>query len=482
MNWKECSPMDLFRVRTESPIQFSDINALLHLYQPMVGATAASLYLTLAHQPPFQQSGRSAWFPHRYLMNLTALPFIQMLEARYQLEGVGLLTTRVSQKNDRRCFEYEWIAPLSPAQFFASDVLNITLFHRLGKEQYTNLRKQMIQPLETEEQRGTWMEVTKSFQDVFGTLTPSEMQVAAEIETKAVSVPAQGVQKQKTTPTISIAEESNLNYIYSRMRPLLHEHVWTETLQEQLQQIQLLYELSEWDLLRALQNPEVTRAGHIDMERLRSFIRSEYQARSQRSAPDMSIVKDNPSPQQQQVERDEVETEEEKHFRQLESISPLEFMSYYHQGTRIPKADMELVECLMTDYRLPHGVINVLLDYVLQTHNNKLPRPLVEKIAGHWKRERVNTVTEAVELALRERHGQGRQNSDVKRVAKPRRSPITKRDKVPEAVAKGRDQQAKNEAKEEWDADPQAQAEIMEQLQRMRSRLDQRMREKRQSR
>ena len=45
------------------------------------------------------------------------------------------------------------------------------------------------------------------------------------------------------------------------------------------------------------------------------------------------------------------------------------------------------------------GVVNVLIDYVLKTNDNKLERGLVETIAGHWSRKKIETVEEAMEIA-----------------------------------------------------------------------------------
>ena len=62
---------------------------------------------------------------------------------------------------------------------------------------------------------------------------------------------------------------------------------------------------------------------------------------------------------------------------------------------------MKLVEDLMIDHKLNAGVINVLIDYVLKTNDNKLNRSLVETIAGQWSRSKIETVEEAMEIAKR---------------------------------------------------------------------------------
>ena len=57
---------------------------------------------------------------------------------------------------------------------------------------------------------------------------------------------------------------------------------------------------------------------------------------------------------------------------------------------------------LMIDLELNPGVINVLIDYVLSTQENKLPKKYVEAIATAWKREKIETVEQARARAKRD--------------------------------------------------------------------------------
>ena len=67
----------------------------------------------------------------------------------------------------------------------------------------------------------------------------------------------------------------------------------------------------------------------------------------------------------------------------------------------------------MIDYEFNPGVINVLIDFVLKTKNNKLARDFVLTIADQWKRENIQTVEEAMEISKREN-----KKSPVKRTKK----------------------------------------------------------------
>jgi replication initiation and membrane attachment protein len=420
----------------------ADIIGLLHLYQPIVGSTAIGLYLTLAYQAPPDRAGRSDAHSHLYLMNLLSVSWQELLENRFLLEGVGLLNTYEVRGNTTRRIEYELVPPLVPERFFQSDVLSITLYHRLGKDSYLALRRRL---LNKEGDPGTGeaderVNVTKSFQEVFGCLSPSEV-AAAQADTQSLlpmeREPSGGTDGQ--APPFYWDEDS-FDMIRSRLKTVIPDEAWTDEVKRQIQEIRFLYGLSDPDLLRALQNPYITRGGEIDIERLRRFVKKEY--RLQYGEPPMIKKKalvteegkeaDLPEPQ----ETSDAMTEEEKHIRELEQLSPLELLSYFQDGMRIPDADVELVARLMHEYGLPHGVINVLLEYVLYTHDYKLPKALVEKIAGHWKRRKVRTAREAMEIARRELNWEWKKQPEDKRStsARPRTKSI-REEKLPHAVA-----------------------------------------------
>ncbi|MCL6616214.1 MAG: DnaD domain protein, partial [Anoxybacillus ayderensis] len=65
-------------------------------------------------------------------------------------------------------------------------------------------------------------------------------------------------------------------------------------------------------------------------------------------------------------------------------------------------ADLQLIEDIMFKQKLPPGVMNVLIYYVMLRTDMKLPKKYVEKIASSWARKKVRTVKQAMELAKKE--------------------------------------------------------------------------------
>jgi replication initiation and membrane attachment protein len=59
----------------------------------------------------------------------------------------------------------------------------------------------------------------------------------------------------------------------------------------------------------------------------------------------------------------------------------------------------------MIKYKLPPGVVNVLIEVVLRKTDMKFTKGFVESIASHWARLKIKTVKEAMEAARKEERG-----------------------------------------------------------------------------
>ena len=119
----------------------------------------------------------------------------------------------------------------------------------------------------------------------------------------------------------------------------------------------------------------------------------------------------------------------------FETVSPYDFLKSKHNGAEPVKRDILLLENLLIDYKLKPGVINVLIDYVLKTNDNKLNRSLVETIAGQWSRKKIETVEEAMAIA-KKNHKSVSKNIGVKKTKEEKQVPTWFNDtNIKESVA-----------------------------------------------
>lgn len=403
--WRELSPNDSWSVTTVRPLQTAEIGALLHLYQPIIGTDAVSLYVTLCMQGEFHTGSESPLHTHRFLMGLLYLPLDQVLDARHRLEGVGLLNTYRIEEELGRTFRYEMIPPLEPHDFFQTDVLSITLMNRLGKERFRWVRERFCPVKRQHGNQAT--DVTKKFYEVFTSLAPSELVPPKGSEARNVltewKVGSAG--ETKAGPSFT-GYKLDWEWLTVQASSIGSLERLSEAEREKICEWAFLYQLNERALSKALQSPDIyDEQNNLALSRLHEYIKQEYRFRHGQ-APEIRELKKRVEDEQGKPARSvqqEADNIEEVHRRWLEKLSPLELLERYHRGGKVPEADVKLVEELYEEYGLPFGVINVLLEFVLLTNDYKLPRPLVEKIAGHWKRvPDLQTVEDAQTLALKE--------------------------------------------------------------------------------
>lgn len=421
--------IDYWSCRVDRPIHALDLVGLTHLYQPLVGASAISLYVTLSNQLTICKESPNIE-SHALLMRLLSFSEKQLFEARYLLEGVGLLNTfHMKDEKQREYYEYELIPPLTPQKFFQSDVLSLTLYRHLGKEKFMMLKERLV-PKQTNVHTER-KDVTKSFQEVFISISPHEIAQYAEREPETfwISKDAEEVHPEGKYPRWN---DKDFTALRLRLGSLINEEEWTESFRAELNELCFLYQLDDWALVKALQNPEVTRRGKVDLERLRDFVREEYYLQYG-GRPTVQRRQTIPKPVISTKPVEKGLTEEEKHFQQLEQLSPIELLSFYQDGAKIPDSDLKLVESLVHDYALPHGVVNVLLEYVLYKNDYKLPKALVQKIAGHWKRLRIKTVQEALAQARKEKW-ESKRKVTSKRPRSPKNIQNKRSQAMPQAV------------------------------------------------
>lgn len=86
----------------------------------------------------------------------------------------------------------------------------------------------------------------------------------------------------------------------------------------------------------------------------------------------------------------------------METTAPAKVLKDIANGKEPILADVQLANYFVTHYKMPIGVVNVLLQYVLLRTDMKLTKNYAEKIASHWMRKDVKTAKEAMELARNE--------------------------------------------------------------------------------
>ena len=129
-------PADTYTVINKTVLSDNDAKLISRLYQPIIGYTAVSLYLTLLDDLDKLEL-MSEELTHHHLMATMQLRLEDIVIAREKLEATGLLKTYIKKGNVNH-YAYLIYSPLSVNDFFNHPILNIVLYNNLVKKNMIN--------------------------------------------------------------------------------------------------------------------------------------------------------------------------------------------------------------------------------------------------------------------------------------------------------------------------------------------------------
>ncbi|MCM3568324.1 replication initiation and membrane attachment family protein [Neobacillus mesonae] len=396
-HWQEILPIDRYIVSANGLLHDYDRKILTFLYQPLIGSTCFSLYMTLwAELEENRLWGESS--THHLLMNLLGMNLKQIYEARLKLEGIGLLKTYVNVEDGERSFIYELFPPLTPEQFFLDGMLNIYLYRKIGKNHFARLKRFFTdQQIPTEKE---FTEITKAFQDVFSSETPGSLHYLQDVSADLAPEENERFVGRHEAKEIQIDTQSfDFNLLAAGLNEtLVPQKALTPKVKEVISNLAFLYGIDPIQMKNIVLSA-VNESSEIDIEELRKGARDWYQFVNYDQLPNLV---ERTQPLIHQVQVSEPKTKEEKLIRYLETTSPLQFLKDVSGGAEPSKSDIQIIEDVMFKQKLLPGVINVLLHFVMLRNEMKLTKGYVEKIASHWARLQIKTVKDAMEMAKKE--------------------------------------------------------------------------------
>lgn len=390
-------PVDGFVIKVPQSVQTDMSKSLSHLYQPLIGVSAVSLYQTLLSEYDLQKHEEDIK-THHLLMNYLHMPLDQIFEARQKLEAIGLLRTFIHDEQDQQIYSYVLLRPFTPNEFFDDDMLSLLLYHHLGSDKFERLRKSFYhKPVINQEAK----EITSSFEQVFsmnGILqeeSSSIPQDTSEGETKISVSSASGANVQGDALDFRALEQS----LQQRMLPV--QSILSDKHKKVFSQLAILYNLATYEMEKAILW-SLNDANELIVSELKEACHDIYQNKNHQSTPNPTLTDRREkiaTPESQNVNSS---NKEEALIKQLEEISPRELLQDLSEGVEPTEKDLKIIREIMTQQGLSAGVMNVLIYYVLLKTDMKMSKPYMETIAGHWTRLKVKTVRQAMEVAKTE--------------------------------------------------------------------------------
>lgn len=374
-------PADTYVVINKSVINNEDRKILNMLYQPIIGPLPIMLYFSLWADLDKMEI-ISEEYTHHHLVTNMHLSLDEIVLARQKLEAIGLVKSYFKE-GDINNYVYELYSPLSVSEFLNHPILNIVLYNNTGKKEYEKIVSYFKIPRIS---LSSFKDITVSFSDMFTSVPLTSFDVINDDVRK--------INKLR----LDINTSFDFNFLASSFpKGIEVNKVLTKEIRELILNLSFIYDIDAMKMQNIIKGCFNER-GTINKEELRKACRNYYQFDNGGVLP--SVV----SNVQPEYLRKPVgdNSNRAKMIYTFETITPYELLCSKNGGSEPTKRDLKLVEDLIIDYSLKAGVVNVLIDYVLKTNENKLTRNLVETIAGQWQRLKIETVEDAMSLAEKE--------------------------------------------------------------------------------
>ena len=385
-------PADIYQVINMSLLSEIDKLVLNMLYMPLIGNIAISLYLKLDSESYFNMINKE--YTHHHLMTSMGLTLDNIKEARLKLEAIGLLKTYYHSDNVNS-YVYELYSPVSPNEFFSHPIFNVVLYNNVGKDEYNKLYNFFKKP---NVNLKDYEDISAPFDSVFKSRNFTSLEYTGE----------DIISKNKLLLSFELDFDFDLFSSYIG-NGIFNSKCLNKPMKETIINLAFLYELDPVtmaDIARSSLNEK----GNIVKDELRMRARKYYQLNNNNRLPSL-LFKSQPE-YLKSASGDN--TNRGRMIQVFENNSPIEFLKAKYKGGSPTSNDIKILENLLEDQKLNPAVINVLIDYVLKTNNNKLNKSYIETIAGHWKRSGIETASEAMAIAEKE-HKKTSNNVPVKK-------------------------------------------------------------------
>jgi len=370
-------PADRFVVTTNYVETSLTDEILKRLYIPLIGLESIAVYQYLSQ---FLENGQvSDEVTHYIVINELKMNLSHFEQLRFRLEGIGLMKSFMKVSDEAQHFVYKLISPVMPDQFFNDPMLSVYLFQTVGKERFNQLKRHFC----TEHfDVSSYQEISKNYIDIYGTpKTPPT----------AIYEGNDHLIKTRESGGIPVHQQT---FDFEMLEMLLAQNMitkeqLTKDVRELIAQLSLLYDIAPTDMRRIILK-SLTSNQTISHEDLRRNARDFYQFEHAGNLPALTIS----------AEAEGAPKSEKNWFKMLDTTSPIEMLASFSQSEPTVK-QKRMIESILEREKLPFGVMNILLQYVLLTSEMKLPQSYIEEIASNWKKLKLSSSEEAYNHAMK---------------------------------------------------------------------------------
>lgn len=360
------------KINLYSKTILSDYNYFLiqELYMPIVGSDGVSLYTLFSNR--IKMGKKSVNFDE--LTAYLCISLNDVLNAKKKLEAVGLISTYSNSSSDVRELSVILYSPKSPKKFFLDIVLKGLLQTRIGEEKVREIKEYFkMDSLD----KNSLTEDSANFIDVF----------SVDFDNNNFKYDSE---KNEILFDFK-SKDSTLKFDFAYFFKIfaqkydVDETFFTKEDKTTISSLANLYGYNEDFMIEIVVDCINSVEKKLDAKKLQkvcynSQIIEKVAVKKTRKTPNTSGSK---SPIALKIQF-------------MEKYTPYQYLKLRQNNVAPVKTDMFILSFLATNLGLSNGVINALVDYVLETNNNILSRNLIEKIGATLVRENIETALDAM--------------------------------------------------------------------------------------
>ena len=368
---EELKPSTFYMVYGEPQFDQSKQDALLYLYQPIIGSTALSLYLTLTSDVTIE--GTSPSLMHTDLLAAVDTGLMNLVKAREHLEGIGLLETYEKIDDELgMSLIYQLRLPLNPEKFFQDPLMAYLLMEKIGRRRFERLVERFKPKLFN---RKKAKNITKRFREVY------------RLDEKSFS--SQSEILEQTQEDFSIHTDFDWTLFSQQLKRF--NLILSVDEREKIQTFQTLYGVNELDLAEFVAKAAAGEKAGLNFNYLRQLINKEKRpnvsSSSKEIITDGLMVTGSFSPQELEI------------IAQSKKIAPVTFLRAIkrEKGGFETNTEVRLLEELIGRNLLPKSVINIIINYILVIQNQAVINAnYLNAIANDWAQKKITTPEAAI--------------------------------------------------------------------------------------
>lgn len=361
---EELKPSTFYMVYGEPQFDQSKQDALLYLYQPIIGSTALSLYLTLTSDVTIE--GTSPSLMHTDLLAAVDTGLMNLVKAREHLEGIGLLETYEKIDDELgMSLIYQLRLPLNPEKFFQDPLMAYLLMEKIGRRRFERLVERFKPKLFN---RKKAKNITKRFREVY------------RLDEKSFS--SQSEILEQTQEDFSIHTDFDWTLFSQQLKRF--NLILSVDEREKIQTFQTLYGVNELDLAEFIAKAAAGEKAGLNFNYLRQLINKEKRpnvsSSSKEIITDGLMVTGSFSPQELEI------------IAQSKKIAPVTFLRAIkrEKGGFETNTEVRLLEELIGRNLLPKSVINIIINYILVIQNQAVINAnYLNAIANDWAQKKL---------------------------------------------------------------------------------------------